>query len=301
MSSGAAEQEQGIRRGSAARIRGIENAMGRLESAQKEWKPYQKLGTDAMSYFEQYKTPGGISTLYEKMASTTDPLNKYLTERKERAINRQMAARGKYGSGAAVEAQALGSSELQAQMGGLIEQRVQSELGLQERMLDRGERATGQVSDLYKGLAGLESDIGAAQGTMEEGIGASRRAGKQFETGMLVSGASGIFGAMSMLPGPMGMMGTVGQKIMQPIQGQIAPQQQGGATGTTTPNYQQYQYPIGPNPSPSSGGAPAIPNMVQPTGAPATTMIPNMPNMNYIPSANAAVGQSGFYMPMFGG
>lgn len=290
MSSGAAETEQGARRSGEARIKRIREAQAKLGEAQKEWRPYQELGTKSMKYFDQYQTPGGMAQIYEKFGSTTDPLNKYLSERKERAINRQVAARGKYGSGAAVEAQTLGASELQAQMGNLIEQRVQNELGLQERMLDRGERATGQISDLYKGMADLDTQAGAVEGTMHEQIGAARRTGKQFETGILASAAPLIGGAAGFLIG-----GPAGMQIGQTI-GNAAKE---GITGgqSQAPIPQGFPTPTGITPPTANTGTTA--NTVAQTKAIPNAMTANyngMPSQNYYPMPAASQSGGGFNM-----
>lgn len=201
MSSGAAEQEQGARRAKESRLDAISSAMNQIRtgygSAKEELTPYKRLGTDAMSYFDQFKTPGGISSLYEKYGATTDPLNAYYQRKNEEAVNRQMAARGKYGSGTAIEAQTEASAALQAKMAGLTEQRVQSELGLQERQLQRGIGIGQNLADLYSTegrlLSDLEQSWGAAEAGMHEQIGAARRAGKQYETGLMTT-ALGVLG-----------------------------------------------------------------------------------------------------------
>ena len=254
MSSGAAEQEQGAVRGGQARMDAVSQAMSRIRegygSARGELTPYKKLGSDAMNYFDQYKTPGGIADIYQKYSATTDPLNSYYQKKNEEAINRQMAARGKFGGGAAITAQSEASAALQAQMAGLTEQRVQSELGLQERQLQRGIGIGQNLSDLYTGeatqLSGLEQAYGAAKGTMQEQIGAARRTGAQYNTGLMTTalgaGLGFMTGGLSTALTGASLGGMFGGGVNQQAGGQNQPQYAfnfGGQQPSSTMGQQQ--------------------------------------------------------------
>lgn len=297
MSGGAAEREQGARRAGKARIEAIQTAKGdisgRYGSARKEFEPIKALGDKAISYFDQYQTPGGFADIYKKYTATTDPLNKYYSQKSEEAINRTLAAKGKLGGGTAIEAQSEATTSLQAKMADLVESRVQSELGLQERMLDRGTGARTNIANLYTRegelLADLSTQEGAARGVMQEQIAGARAEGKQREEANIKSAAAitgGLFlGALapaaaigSGLPGggDMSQMFNLGQQM-------------GGL----------FNMPTGGTPIvPTTPTAPAPGQTATPTTTPAPTTMPAYNPYTMSPTPSQSIVPQTTYKPI---
>lgn len=259
MSAGEAEREQGARRSGKARVRATEDAMGQISSAygkgrtqlekeQKRFDPYADIGKTSLSYFQNYANTGGID-IWKKYQDLDSPINEYYAKKTSQAIDRAAAARGSYGGGAAITAQAEGASSLQAKLSELASGKVNTELGTMMNLLNTGYGATTaqanlgtNIANLYteegRLLSDLELQKGSAIGNMEESIGASRAAGKKGEQAALLSAGGVALGALAPFLGG-----------LSPIAGNLAA---GASSAMSTIGTQQI---INPNGTPQNQGA----------------------------------------------
>lgn len=234
-----AESKKSAARAAADKMGGaISSAIGELEAGFEESKGYQQqymdLGTKATSYFDQYMKPGTLSEMYNQYGKVGDPLYDYYSKKTSESLNRQLAARGRLDSGAALEAQGEAAASLGAQMAQLTDTRVARELGLMQDLLGRGQSAantvTGMRTTLSQNIANLMTQKGQSDAQAEQAIGDAN---------------AGFFGNLYGMSAQMAQfnrdkemkqLDIAGQQNLQRIKNQATIPQGGAITSVVTPN-----------------------------------------------------------------
>ena len=141
----------------------------RTDKAQGYQDPYLEIGQEAKKYFGELNKPGNISKKYKEYLDVGDPLFDYAEKKTSDALQKRLAATGRSDSGFAIEEDLDRSTKIAYQFSDLADRRMQSEIGLQERLLGRGQQAANTSTNLQyntgQALSNLftrESDINAA-------------------------------------------------------------------------------------------------------------------------------------------
>lgn len=197
LASGEAKKDA-ARTAGTARERGLKNAIGRIElgrdQAISQQQPLIELGDNAKTnFFDQFSTSKDFrNELYLEKAKTGDPMFDFLQKRSEQALNRQLAARGRFDSGAALEAHSLQNAAISFELGKLTDKRVQDEINNQFRLLDVGRTARNTVSNIQTStatqLANLEQGIGNSQAQTAQEIGSAQAGAIGGVTGAITGG-----------------------------------------------------------------------------------------------------------------
>ncbi len=236
-------------------------------------QPYADQGKKMVDWFKKYnEDPAFKYDMYTQYAKVGDPLYDYYQAKQSKELNREMAARGRFGGGRAIQAHGEQNATLSAKMADLTDTRVARELSTNMQLLGSGQNAAGAI-------AGIETGFGAAKGNLELGMFGAQAdtaqaignasANQIYEIGGAVTGA--MTGRTSLGFGgerkPMdlgGVVNTVGQTLFggQPAQQQgeyfsydvPMTQQQGGylsydvpMTAPVKPQPQQRRKPVGLN------------------------------------------------------
>lgn len=240
---GGEEKKKGARRAGDERKQGYLDAIDTIAAAKdaaiSEQQPYADQGKQMVNWFKKYnEDPNFKYDMYTQYAKVGDPLYDYYQNKQEKALNRQMAARGRFGGGRAIQAHGEQNSALSAKMSELTDTRVSREIQTNLALLGSGQSAANNITNLQtqagRDIAGYEVAMGQSQGQVESEIAA---AGVDQISG-IAGAATGFLGGMSQL-GNVGT-GAKGQAVIPGAGGQPqVPQFQG---------QQMYGSPIGPNP-----------------------------------------------------
>ena len=140
------QQAQGII--SQGYIAGRDIVTKKSDAAQSYQDPYIEIGLEAKDYFKELNRPGNISKKYKEYLEVGDPLFDYAEKKTSDALQKRLAALGRSDSGFAIEEDLDRSTKIAYQFSDLADRRMQQEIGLQERLLGRGQRAADTSTNL---------------------------------------------------------------------------------------------------------------------------------------------------------
>lgn len=260
---GGEEKKKGARRAGDARKQGYLDAIDTIaaakDSAISEQQPYADQGKQMVNWFKKYnEDPNFKYDMYTQYAKVGDPLYDYYQNKQEKALNRQMAARGRFGGGRAIQAHGEQNSALSAKMSELTDTRVSREIQTNLALLGSGQSAANNITNLQtqagRDIAGYEVAMGQSQGQAETEI---AQAGVDQISG-IAGAATGVLGGLSQL-GNVGT-GAKGQAVIPGGGGAPTGQQMYGAPIGPDQfqggNMAMYSAPIGPQPMPVPPGPP---------------------------------------------
>lgn len=227
---GGEEKKKGARRAGDERKQGYLDAIDTIASAKdaaiKEQQPYADQGKQMVNWFKKYnEDPNFKYDMYTQYAKVGDPLYDYYQNKQEKALNRQMAARGRFGGGRAIQAHGEQNSSLSAKMAELTDTRVSREIQTNLSLLGSGQSAANNITSLQsqagRDIAGYEVAMGQSQGQVETEIAAAG-----------VDQISGIAGSMTGMLSGGSMLGSQSSQNQMPSFGSG----QGGFQGSDLTN-----------------------------------------------------------------
>ena len=292
---GGEEKKKVARRAGDARKQGYLDAIDTIAAAKdaaiSEQQPYADQGKRMVDWFKKYnEDPNFKYDMYTQYAKVGDPLYDYYQNKQEKALNRQMAARGRFGGGRAIQAHGEQNSALSAKMAELTDTRVSREIQTNLSLLGSGQSAANNITNLQtqagRDIAGYEVAMGQSQGQAETEI---AQAGVDQISG-IAGAATGVLGGLSQL----GNVGTAakGQAVIpggggQPQGPQFMGQQMYGAPIGPQPvqgaNLAMYGQPIGPQPA---GPVPGSRGTVKRLRSFGVNQTPMPGNQTYTPTGN---------------
>lgn len=240
---GGEEKKKGARAAGNARKQGYLDAIDTIGAAKdaaiKEQQPYADQGKQMVDWFKKYNTDNNFKyDMYSQYAKVGDPLYDYYEKKQTKELNRQMAARGRFGGGRAVQALAEQNAALSAKMSDLTDTRVAREINTNLQLLGSGQNAANNISQ-------IQSQAGRDISNMEVALGNSNSQTEQAVSDASAGQIAGIGGALTGLISGSAQLGS----------GQAAPSARGG--GGFLSNVGPWQGPM-----PAPGG-----NVPQNTGA----------------------------------
>lgn len=129
------------------------------DKAQAYQDPYVDIGLEAKGYFQELNKPGSISKKYKEYLDVGDPLFDYANKKTADALQKQLSALGRSDSGSAIEADLDRSTGIAYQFSNLADQRLQNEIGLNERLLGKGQRASEISTNLQNNTGNALSNL----------------------------------------------------------------------------------------------------------------------------------------------
>lgn len=198
---GGEAKKKGAKAAGDARSQGYLDAIDTIGAAKdaaiKEQQPYADQGKQMVDWFNKYNTdPKFKYDMYTQYAKTSDPLYDFYQKKQTKELNRQMAARGGFGGGRAIQALNEQNANLSAGMAGLTDSRVAREISTNLSLLGSGQNAANNISSIQsqagRDISGMQVALGGSNAQTATDIAGAEADQISGIGGAITGGISGI-------------------------------------------------------------------------------------------------------------